>query len=126
MIARSCKIIGLLLCALAHSGFAQNASTQYRFDVWTTNNGLPQNKVLNIHQASDSYIWLTTFDGLVRYDGVRFKVFNTGNTPGIKNNRFMIFYEDRDGNLWITTEESGITRYKDGQFTTYTTEDGLP
>lgn len=116
----------LFLCALWCLAFIQNVSAQYRFDVWTTDDGLPQNQVNNIFQTSDGYLWMTTFDGLVRYDGVRFSVFNSGNTTGITNSRFLIFFEDRDKNLWITTEESGITRYKDGQFTTYTTEDGLP
>src|SRR6185503_6727737 len=116
----------LLPAALTRFVFVQNTAAQYRFDVWTTDNGLPQNQVNNIYQTQDGYLWMTTFDGLVRYDGVRFKVFNSGNTPGIKNSRFGLFFEDRDGNLWITTEESGITCYRDGQFTTYTTEDGLP
>src|SRR5205085_5323752 len=65
-------------------------------------------------------------DGLVRYDGVHFKFFNSGNTPGIINSRFINFFEDSNKNLWITTEESGITCYRNGQFTTYTTQDGLP
>jgi signal transduction histidine kinase/ligand-binding sensor domain-containing protein len=120
------KIPAFLLGALAYLVFVQNVSAQYRFDRWTTDNGLPQNNVNNILQTSDGFLWMTTFDGLVRYDGVRFKVFNGGNTRGIKSSRFLRLFEDRDKNLWIATEESGITRYKDGVFTTYTTEDGLP
>jgi ligand-binding sensor domain-containing protein len=69
---------------------------------------------------------MTTFDGLVRYDGVRFKVFNSVNTPGIRNTRFVTMYEDSEKNLWVATEENGITLYRDGRFTTYTTEEGLP
>lgn len=47
-----------------------------RFDVWTTDNGLPQNSIYSIIQTRDGYIWFTTFGGLVRYDGVRFTVFD--------------------------------------------------
>ena len=126
MIKRLSKTLAFLLCALAYFGLAQRVSAQYRFDVWTTNDGLPQNNILNIHQTSDGYLWLATFDGLVRSDGVRFRVFNSGNTPGIKNSRFLMLFEDRQGALWISTEESGVTRYKDGQFATYTVDDGLP
>jgi len=104
----------------------QSVSAQYRFDAWTTDNGLPQNSIINILKTSDGYLWMTTFDGLVRYDGVRFKVFNGGNTRGIKSSRFLTLFEDRNKTLWITTAESGIARYKDGVFTTYTTGDGLP
>src|SRR5262245_39594186 len=102
------RILALFLGAIAYAVFVQSAAAQYRFDVWTTDQGLPHSNVLNIYQTSDGYLWLTTFNGLVRYDGVRFRVFNTGNTPGIKNSRFLMFYEDRERNLWITTEENGI------------------
>src|SRR5689334_15506965 len=64
------------------------ASAQYQFDSWNTDNGLPQNSVNAILQTRDGYLWLATSDGLVRYDGVRFTVFNKGNTDGILSNRF--------------------------------------
>ncbi|HKQ06926.1 MAG TPA: two-component regulator propeller domain-containing protein [Blastocatellia bacterium] len=100
--------------------------TQFYFDAWTTDNGLPQNAVNAILQTRDGHLWLTTFDGLVRYDGVRFTVFNTANTKGIRSGRFTRLYEDGAGNLWAATENSGLTRYTDGVFRTYTTRDGLP
>ena len=62
----------------------------------TNDNGLPQNTVRSIIQIRDGYLWLTTFDGLVRFDGVRFKVFNTNNTKGLTSNRFTALYEDQD------------------------------
>jgi hypothetical protein len=50
-------------------------------DRWTTEQGLPQNTVISIVQTRDGYIWLGTFGGLVRFDGVKFTVFNTINAP---------------------------------------------
>src|SRR5436189_4437528 len=73
---------------------------QYQFDVWNTDNGLPQNSVLSILQTRDGYLWLATSDGLVRYDGVRFTIFNKANAKGIKSNRFTTLFESRDGSLW--------------------------
>ncbi len=102
------------------------ARAQYRFDQWTADTGLPQNSINAIHQARDGYIWLATFDGLVRFDGVRFTVFNKSNSPGIANNRFTCLYEDRQGDLWMGTQNGGLTRLRRGVFTTYTTEHGLP
>jgi signal transduction histidine kinase/ligand-binding sensor domain-containing protein len=101
-------------------------AAQYRFDSWTTDNGLPQASVNSILQTRDGFIWLATFGGLVRFDGLRFQIFNTGNTKGLRSGRFVLLFEDRAGNLWITTEGQGLTRYKDDVFTTYTTADGLP
>ncbi len=99
---------------------------QYRFDSWTTDNGLPQNVVLAVTQTRDGYLWLTTLDGLVRFDGVRFTVFNKGNSKGLTSNRFSTLFEDTDGTLWIGTIDGGLTRLRDGVFTTFTTADGLP
>ena len=106
--------------------FAQRAQAQYRFDSWTTDNGLPQGSVNSILQTRDGYIWLATFGGLVRFDGLRFQVFNTGNTKGLRSGRFIQLFEDRAGNLWMNTEGQGVTRYKDDVFTSFTTENGLP
>lgn len=78
---------------------APTATAQYRFDHWTADNGLPQNSVRDIAQTRDGYLWLTTFDGLVRFDGARFTVFNKSNSPGIITNRFVQLYEDRQGDL---------------------------
>jgi ligand-binding sensor domain-containing protein/signal transduction histidine kinase len=101
------------------------AVAQSRFDVWTTDNGLPHNEIPDLLQTRDGYLWLATNDGLVRYDGVRFTVFNAGNSPGIRSNRFRRLFEDSKGNLWIATENSGLTLYQDRAFTTFTVRDGL-
>jgi len=55
------------------------AVTQYRVDTWSTSDGLPQRSVFSIIQTRDGYLWLSTFDGLVRFDGVRFTVFDKSN-----------------------------------------------
>jgi signal transduction histidine kinase/ligand-binding sensor domain-containing protein len=111
----------VLLCLLTGA-----TSAQYRFDSWTADNGLPQNSINAIHQARDGYLWLATSDGLVRFDGVRFTVFNRSNSPGIGSNRFTCLYEDRQGDLWMGTDNGGVTRRRGGVFTTYTTAHGLP
>ena len=117
-----CQCVLLCLCAI--NAFAQYGL--YRFDRWTTDNGLPQNTVVDVIQTRDGYLWLTTFDGLARFDGVRFTVFDKSNSKGINSNRFTDLYEARDGTLLIGTEDAGLTVYRNGIFTTYTTADGLP
>ena len=116
----------LLLFYLFFLFGSETAYAQYRFDHWTTDNGLPQNAIRDLLQTRDGYLWLATFDGLVRFDGVRFTVFNKSNSPGIITNRFINLYEDAQGDLWATTENSGLMRLHQGRFATYTTENGLP
>ncbi|MFZ1701913.1 MAG: two-component regulator propeller domain-containing protein [Pyrinomonadaceae bacterium] len=108
-----------VLCSL-HVFFGYlHVSAQYRFDSWTTDNGLPQNGVRTITQAPDGYLWFTTLDGLVRFNGVKFTVFNSSNSKGIINNRFWIIRAMNDGALWSATEGGDLTVYRDGGFVSY-------
>jgi ligand-binding sensor domain-containing protein/signal transduction histidine kinase len=114
--------LGLLLLVL----LTNRAQAQYHFEAWTTESGLPHNTIKTILQTRDGYLWLASLDGLVRYDGMRFTVFNTGNSPGLKSNRLTSLFEDQSGLLWIGTEDSGLVTYRDGLFTPFTTDQGLP
>ena len=105
---------------------AQTAFAEYRFDVWTIDSGLPQNSIGHILQSRDGYLWMTTLDGLVRFDGVRFTVFNKGNSPGLPSNRLTALHEDREGAVWVGTEEGGVARYFRERFETLTSPHRLP
>ncbi|MBA4182988.1 MAG: hypothetical protein H0X49_03135, partial [Acidobacteria bacterium] len=65
-------------------------------------------------------------DGLARFDGARFTVFNKSNSPGIVNNRFISLFETAGGDLWAGTEESGAARFHDGRFEHFGAEAGVP
>jgi ligand-binding sensor domain-containing protein/signal transduction histidine kinase len=98
---------------------------QYVQDVWQTDAGLPQNYVVGIVQSRDGYIWLATQEGLARFDGIKFNVFDKRNTSQIKDNNIQALFEDREGNLWFGTEGGGVNRFSGGRFFNYTTSDGL-
>ncbi len=71
---------------------------------------------------------MSTLDGIVRFDGLRFKIFNRQNTPALTTNGFQFFalMEDRQGCLWAGTLTGGAIRVCDGNFTSFTVKDGLP
>jgi signal transduction histidine kinase/ligand-binding sensor domain-containing protein len=115
----------LLLCLSLCLCFTASKA-QYRIDQWTADDGLPQNSVYGIVQTQDGYLWLATFDGLARFDGVRFTVFNKSNSPGIVNNRFMSLFETASGDLWAGTEESGAARLRVGRFEHFGADAGAP
>src|SRR6266404_2644940 len=114
------------VCAEGPTTLAQGGPTRYLHDVWTTENGLPQNDVTQLIQTRDGYIWLGTNGGLVRFDGIRFTTFDAGNTPELRSNRILALAEDRDSTLWIGTQNGGLTSYRQGKFKNYSTKDGLP
>jgi len=94
-------------------------SAQYRFDSWTTDNGLPQNGVRKITQTPDGYLWFTTLDGLVRFDGVKFTIFNKSNSKGIISNRFWTMKSFHDGSIWLGTDNGELTIYRNGEFSSF-------
>jgi signal transduction histidine kinase/ligand-binding sensor domain-containing protein len=99
---------------------------QYRIDQWTADDGLPQNSVYGIVQTRDGYLWLATVEGLARFDGTRFTIFNKSNSPGIVNNRFTSLFETAGGDLWAGTEESGAARFHGGRFEHFGADAGAP
>jgi signal transduction histidine kinase/ligand-binding sensor domain-containing protein len=125
----SCACAGILLEGLLTGAVVAaqpKSKPAYQFDHWTTDDGLPQNAVNAILQTRDGYLWLATYDGLVRFDGLKFTVFNRGNTKGIRGNRFDMLFENRQGALWAVTDDNWLVKYEGGAFTTYPPQNGWP
>jgi ligand-binding sensor domain-containing protein len=127
------NIIFLLLgvtfsvCVLSSRALAldpNKAITQYVHNSWQE--GLPQYNITAITQTRDGYIWLGTYEGLVRFDGVSFSVYDQRNTKELLGRGITALLGDRDGALWIGTSNGGLTHYQNGKFTTYAARDGLP
>lgn len=100
--------------------------SRYGYQRWTAENGLPQSGIRGIAQTPDGYLWFATLDGLARFDGVRFTVFNRSNTPGIASNFFNAMVRGEQGDLWLSDLGGGLTRMHAGAFHTFTSADGLP
>lgn len=133
-----CLITVLLCTTLRTYGLDPNkALTQYVRQVWTVNEGLPLNAIFTITQTRDGYIWVGTHEGLARFDGIRFTVFNRQNTPLLNNNRVTVLCEAPSGELWVGTggdrffssggvRGGGLFRYDQGRWQRFGTSDGLP
>ena len=98
--------------------------TQYSRTVWTEDHGLPQDTIRAITQTPDGYLWVGTDEGLARFDGYDFTVYNksNGDLPANSINSLAV---SADGSLWIATS-AGLVRYRDQRFRTYTLQQGLP
>ncbi len=95
---------------------AADAPADYLIDVWDTDDNLPNSVVTGIAQTPDDYLWVGTYDGLARFDGVRFVTYNHLTTPAISHSRIQALYVDAVGTLWINTYRGGLTSYRDGVF----------
>jgi ligand-binding sensor domain-containing protein len=100
--------------------------TQYDIRLYQAEHGLPMNDLKVVFQDSKGYIWLGCQEGLVRFDGVRFVLFDKSKYPGLRENFIWDIKEDWEGNLWVATYGGGVSRFDGKTFTTFDTSAGLP
>ena len=85
-------------------------------DQWTGMDGLVSNNLTSVNQSSSKFIWITSFNGILRFDGIKFKLFDKTNLPFLSSNGFYLSFEDSKGNLWFTSQSSGILKYSNNHF----------
>jgi signal transduction histidine kinase/ligand-binding sensor domain-containing protein len=102
-------------------------TVSYKFHTWNSANGLPDERIMSILRTRDGYIWMGTLSGLVRFDGLHFRIFNKANTPALVSTDFTfdVLMQGKDGALWAGTYDGGAVRYRDGVFTSISTRNGL-
>ena len=122
-----CGVLGGLVLALVLLGAADwtasmaaegqpGESLRFAAHNWLREDGLPQNSVTETVQTQDGYIWVSTYSGLARFDGVRFTIFDSNTDPELHNSRITSLFEADDGTLWIGHENGEVTAYRDGKF----------
>lgn len=110
-----CQIL-LILAIVEFGRDSLLAAPNYFTRKWQVEQGLPHNKVTALVQTHDGYIWVGTYCGLARFDGIEFTTFDDNNTPELRSSRITSLYESLDGTLWIGTESGDVSKYKDGHF----------
>lgn len=94
-------------------------------ETWTTRDGLPHNQVNAIAQTPDGYLWFGTWEGLVRYNGLEFHVFDRRNTPALQDNGIRSIRVAPDGALVIGTSRGGVSIRRGSLWQTLGKADGL-
>ena len=81
-----------LACSLSAFMLGRAAAADYLVDVWDTEFNLPSSTVTSIIQSPDGYLWVGTYNGLARFDGVRFVSFDPVTTPELNHARIQGLY----------------------------------
>jgi len=108
-----------MLCLLLIATFVPAATAReggapplrdYAIDVWTSRNGLPHNSLRDIAQTPEGHLWFATWEGVVRYNGLDFTVFDRSTRPGLPDNGVGALLVDRQGGLWISDSRGNLSR----------------
>ena len=130
-IGRAVLLLGLIQGAGSGQAGAQvpaekptalGQDVEFGHETWTIEDGLPLSHLNGLAFAQDGYLWLSSFDGLIRFDGVRFTVFNTATNPELPTNRFVDILEGPDGSLWLTAEYDHVVKLEADVFEVYDVE----
>ena len=100
-------------------------ASEYTHRLFRIEDGLPQNRIRALCQTPDGYLWIGTAEGLARFDGLRFTIFDQSNAPALRDDGILTLRVGRDGALWIGTEGGGLVRYMGGVFRNYGSSEGL-
>ena len=78
----------------------------------SVSHGLSQSSVIDITQDKYGFLWFATRDGLNKYDGEKFTVYNKidNDSTSISSNDIFAVTADSDGDLWVGTL-NGLNRY---------------
>jgi signal transduction histidine kinase/ligand-binding sensor domain-containing protein len=85
---------------------------------WTGQNGLVSNNITSSIQTKSGSIWITTYNGLMRFDGRRVEIFDRNTLPFLTTDAFYDVYEDKKGLLWFASQGSGLITYDGENFAT--------
>ena len=102
---------------------AYRSDPDYLIDTWETQQGLPDNSATAIVQAPDGYLWIGTFNGLVQFNGVDFKVYDPASTSALPSAGIVNLHMDATGRLWVSTLK-GLASLQGGRWISYAAEHG--
>ena len=93
-------VVFWICCASIHL-FAQQKELVSR--LYTMKDGLPEQLINDVMQDSHGFIWVATYSGLSKFDGMRFTTYrnNPSSTNSLKSNLVNSVLEDKMGRLWI-------------------------
>ena len=121
------KILFIILIFLCFSLFGSGSGPfrNYIHRGWSSDEGLPQNSVYSITQDKDGFLWIGTAEGLVKFDGAEFKLFDKYTNSNFTSNVILSLFENDNGCLWIGIKAGGMVRKCGEEFSHFTKKDGL-
>ena len=108
-----------LFLLLLRQGYSHNDIPKlqdYTIEVWSTDQGLPSNNLIRIDQDRKGFLWITSYNGLIRFDGNTFDIYNSEALPELKSNGFSFIAKARNNGMYFGTLTSGLLTFDGSDF----------
>ncbi len=102
------------------------ALSQYIREWWGSERGFPGGPVYALTQTSDGYLWIAAEKGLVRFDGLKFRLLTPTGTTAVAGPAVFGVVAAADGSVWARLRGPALVRYRDGAFKNVLPSVGLP
>lgn len=124
---RKCICLSFVLVVFSLACFSQNSFfDNYVYQSWSSFGGLSGTTANDIYQTKDGYINIGTYEGLVRFDGVKFTSFNRALDSDFNIASVRTILQDSRGDIWLGSNDEGVQKISDDGNMLYTLENGLP
>ena len=106
---------------------ADNYISDFVVNAWRAADGLPGNTATEIIQDNTGYLYIGSYEGLVRFDGLKFLTLNRAYDEKYAFSSARSLLQDSRGNLWVGANEEGVVcLLADDSVRSYAIADGLP
>jgi len=113
-----------LLTATVSSSQIQHDLGELSARQWTSKHGLPSNVIRDISQDKDGFLWIATFSGLARFDGLNFQNYDLTNAPELGTTQISQVEIDDQGRVWIVQMAGGLAFFQNESFTRFPLPEG--
>ncbi|MCD8482833.1 MAG: hypothetical protein LR015_09330 [Verrucomicrobia bacterium] len=101
------KVISVCATLLSACGLSW---AEYVISAFNQERGGPANRINGVYSDQQGFVWLATFEGLIRFDGATHTRFNTANHPGLLGGVFALT-QGHDGTIWALSSTSVLLRF---------------
>ena len=119
-------IVAACLIRTVHAADPDRALSQYIRDRWDSSSGFPGGQIYAITQTRDGYLWIAAENGLVRFDGLRYRLFHAAEPTSRTDFAVLNLAADPDGGLWAWLRRSALLRFRNGAFAEAIKQEGRP
>lgn len=126
LVAVGLAVLGLVASSTLPALSSDRALNEFSLSHWNSSNGLAHNMVTAITQTHEGHLWLGSFEGMSRFNGLEFVTPDGESLPFADINGIRGLVIDADGRLWVSSARAGLYALDQSGWHAFGPEQGQP